>query len=569
MKLPLSEINFSVPGAYLGLGPDRRIDPLAVNLRRLHDFSDPRDVLGFHLLRPEDGTEIPFEAHAVPGCLRLQARGEEGRAEVRFTFASEREIRVWGRACVLRARHLGQDMEPLPGLEPWTRRRFHPSGLTVGFGVHLGTLHAGEGEMLFQPDSAGGFEGGLWEDAGESAGPAMTRAREFEDLRECWKNDFETWSAPLLEGDIPEEFAEAARKAAYILWSFQVEPRGYIRRPALYMSKNWMTSVWSWDNCFNALALAPHHPELAWDQFMLFFDHQREDGQCPDFLSPRQQSWGMTKPPLYGWVLARLRALHPFFRSTEISREIYPHLKKQVEWWFKHRDADQDGLPEYHHGCECGWDNATCFDDSNLVGSPDLLAWMVAQMRMLAVLADELGLAGDGAQHWNARAEALKSACLEHFWVDGAWRTRTCFTRELPTQGDSLLPHLAILLADEWPEAVNRGTLASLSDPERFLSPCGFATESRASALYQADSYWRGPVWAPVMDILVYSLRQIGDRQTADRAALGYCRACATHGFAENHDAVDGRGWRDPAYTWTASVFLILLRNLLGSSKRS
>ena len=38
----------------------------------------------------------------------------------------------------------------------------------------------------------------------------------------------------------------------------------------MYMSKNWMTNIWSWDNCFNAMALVRHQPELAWDQFMIF-----------------------------------------------------------------------------------------------------------------------------------------------------------------------------------------------------------------------------------------------------------------------------------------------------------
>ena len=49
----------------------------------------------------------------------------------------------------------------------------------------------------------------------------------------------------------------------------------------MYMSKNWMTNVWSWDHCFNAMALCRDHPSLAWDQWMIMADFQ--DGYCEEF----------------------------------------------------------------------------------------------------------------------------------------------------------------------------------------------------------------------------------------------------------------------------------------------
>ena len=66
----------------------------------------------------------------------------------------------------------------------------------------------------------------------------------------------------------------AAVLASYTLWSATVVPEGFIGREAVLMSKHWMDKVWSWDHCFNALALAAGHPDLALDQFFLPFDHQ-------------------------------------------------------------------------------------------------------------------------------------------------------------------------------------------------------------------------------------------------------------------------------------------------------
>jgi hypothetical protein len=59
----------------------------------------------------------------------------------------------------------------------------------------------------------------------------------------------------------------AAELAAYVLWSATVAPAGFLGRSAVLMSKHWMDKVWSWDHCFNAIALAGGEPNLAWHQF--------------------------------------------------------------------------------------------------------------------------------------------------------------------------------------------------------------------------------------------------------------------------------------------------------------
>src|SRR3712207_7864270 len=52
---------------------------------------------------------------------------------------------------------------------------------------------------------------------------------------------------------------------------------GFVRREAVLMSKHWMDKVWSWDHCFNAVALAAGSVDLALDQFLVPFDHRSEE----------------------------------------------------------------------------------------------------------------------------------------------------------------------------------------------------------------------------------------------------------------------------------------------------
>ena len=107
----------------------------------------------------------------------------------------------------------------------------------------------------------------------------------------------------------------AAELAAYVLWSATVAPAGFLTRPAVLMSKHWMDKVWSWDHCFNAIALAAGQPELAWHQFQLPFDHQDPTGALPDSVTHSEVLYNFVKPPIHGWALRHLRRRLPG-RST-------------------------------------------------------------------------------------------------------------------------------------------------------------------------------------------------------------------------------------------------------------
>ena len=122
----------------------------------------------------------------------------------------------------------------------------------------------------------------------------------FAACRESVEREFRQWLDQM--PDVPPRYADARELAAYVDWSCVVTPDGHLTRPAMYMSKNWMTNVWSWDHCFNAMALAYHNPALAWDQLMLLFDCQDEHGALPDSVNDRLMVWNFCKPPIHGWT---------------------------------------------------------------------------------------------------------------------------------------------------------------------------------------------------------------------------------------------------------------------------
>jgi glycogen debranching enzyme len=304
-------------------------------------------------------------------------------------------------------------------------------------------------------------------------------------------------------------------------------------------------------------------PELAWDQIMLMFDRQDESGILPDSVNDtRRPRFNYTKPPIYGWAFGRMMGASDHFGDDRLA-EIYRPLSRQTEFWFAYRDPDEEGLPCYNHGNDSGWDNSTVFGEGCPVRAPDLAAYLVIQMEFLAEVASRLGRPREPAA-WKRRSGELLRKMTERLWTGERFVTRRAFSGEV-APGDSLIDFVPILLGDRLDADCRAKLVAALSEPGRFVTEHGLATESPRSPLYEPDGYWRGPIWAPSTMIVVDGLARSGERGLAREIALRFCRMCARSGFAENFDALTGEGLRDRAYTWTSSVFLMLANEFLRS----
>jgi glycogen debranching enzyme len=402
-------------------------------------------------------------------------------------------------------------------------------------------VHAREGSFLFS----------IEEVAVEWRGRGITF--DYEDsLRSCTEefNDFRA-AMPTVE----DAYTDTARMACYVLWSSVVAKSGFLTRDTIFMSKNWMDKVWSWDHCFNAMALAKGHPDLAWDQFMVLFDHQDGTGVIPDSLHDSGVDFSFCKPPIHGWAL--LRMLEDMSPSLDRILAARDHLARWTEWWLAFRDGDRDGICEYYHGNDSGWDNSTAFRTTPTMELPDLSAYLVLQMEALAVLSRKIG-DEVAAERWRVLSESTLDAMLARFFDDNGPHALTSQSHEI-VDNESLILFLPVILGKRLPERI-RNRLVDALKSDRFLTPHGFATESPSSPLYASDGYWRGPIWAPVTFILIDGLVRCGETDFAREVARRFCDMCVRSGFSENYDAISGKGQRDRAYTWSASVFLFLAR---------
>lgn len=551
----IREIPFSCRGAWVNLSP---VTGLHAQGDVVHLVSHRNGMHAVLALEPvAHGALVPCDWQAQPASFRWST--PDG-ASVVAAFDGPTVLRIRGRGLGLRLRDASAGLTPFTGTYLFddpidgaivftsyeTGRRYRMTRITGALEV-VGAEALGSAERHV----VAGAPGTEWEIALEEttagSAPFMPRAR-FDEVVTAADARFARYLdqvAPWRDARTP-----AAARAAYVLWSATVAPEGYLERESVLMSKHWMDKVWSWDHCFNALALAPGLPDAALDQFLVPFDHQDATGALPDSVTHSEVLYNYVKPPIHGWALQRLRATAGRALTPQELGVVHDRLAAWSTYWLDRRRRPGRLLPYYQHGNDSGWDNSTTFDLDRVVESPDLAAFLVLQLEALAELATELGRPAD---RWKDERDAVLQALLDELWRGDRFVAVGALSRRDST-ASSLLNVLPLLLGDRLPAAVREALVARLRE---HLTDVGLATEPPTSDRYEPDGYWRGPIWAPSTALLEDGLRRSGQADLADLVSDRFRALCERSGFAENFDALTGQGLRDRAYTWTAAVYLL------------
>jgi putative isomerase len=534
--------------------------PTGVYLRSV--YGDQRTHPVFRLELLDADKPVPFVVEAGPSLLRLKA----AKGIVEFCIAASDRVRFRGRGVSLRLTAQAGALAVPSSANHWeinSERVMEKYMLwATGGELHIDAPWTGLSNLrvvaTYSPDPHSlSLEGEI--DTYPSVWTPHPTTESFDDSVRAAEQDYSRWLKHM--PDVPQEFGRGAELAAYVNWTSVVDASGYLHRPAMLMSKNWMAAIWSWDHCFNAMALSFKDPDLSFQQYMLPFDNQQSEGALPDETTSTSNELNFTKPPIHGWALAWMMR-HGGFTDQAHLAQIYAPLSRWTNWYFQFRDSNHDGLPEYNHGYDSGWDNSTVMLPGMPVETPELDAFLILQMDTLADLAGKLGKDAE-ANEWHTRSNELLKRMLATLWrKDHFVAVRASDGATIGSQ--SLILYIPIILGQRLPSEVRKMLIQGLSDPGRFRTAHGFATESLTSKYYTTDGYWRGPIWAPATMLLAEGLDSAGEHELARNIREDFCRMAQQSGMYENFNAVSGGGLRDPAYTWTASVFLIFAHQLLG-----
>ena len=405
--LDLIKTPFSTYGSYLAFShlPNGSAGD-GLYLRSLHGRG-AAEIFRVELLSGDQS--VPFTETVMPTTLQLSA----ANGNVEICFGDPATLRISGMGVTVR-------LVRVPGIAGFALKRaadrWEYDAVTQD--VRL-TLYAIRGEpreestwdqtvaknfsLELGAKSGGEFDFAIHESA-ESVPPIKT-FEPFATAAVKAQAAYIRWLATMPK--VSGEWQPGANLAAYILWSTVVNPLGEITRPTVYMSKRNMDAVWSWDHCFNAMALAAGNPKLAWDQMMVMFDRQSDEGALPDKMTDRTATWAYSKPPIHGWALAWMLAhdskTDPAITNAMLA-EIQPKLGRWTDWYFQMRN--DSGIPQYDHGNDSGWDNSTVFANGPHVETPDLLAYLALQLQTQATIAERLGNSAEAKADRARAAEA-------------------------------------------------------------------------------------------------------------------------------------------------------------------
>jgi glycogen debranching enzyme len=344
--------------------------------------------------------------------------------------------------------------------------------------------------------------------------------------------------------------------AIFILYSIVVHPLGLLNKYAMYMSNNWMTNIWSWDNLFNALGLCTWKEKLALDQILIFNQVQDESGILPDTMNNLYCSYSCCKPPVEGWAYLKMMELNDYFKIPKNLKQVYKQFVGIEKYWREYRITKDFPLPYYNHGNDSGWDNATPFVDGMPVTTPDLPTYLIFLYEALFKIEKLLNIKNDKIDYKQKEKDMI-SLLINKLWDGTKFRSYNHARKEFTQTGASLIEYMPLLICDKLPINIKNKLIEKFMS-SKFISDYGIATESMDSPYYEKDGYWRGPFWAPTSLLFIDALRNIGEIKLSKKLALSYCENAQKYGMCENFNPETGEGNDDPAFAWTSSVFLLL-----------
>jgi len=284
--------------------------------------------------------------------------------------------------------------------------------------------------------------------------------------------------------------------------------------------------------------------------------------------------------PLFVVLLGELRR---WGLEDEVVTRLLPHADAALAWVDDFGDLDGDGFVEYrrsspqgleHQGWRDSWDGVR-FADGGFPRAPialcEVQAYVYAAFVARGHFAEEAGDAA-GAQRWFRRADALRAAFNEQFWLpDRGWYALGLDVDKRPI--DSLASNMGHCL---WAGIVDPERAATVADAlvsAPMNTGWGVRTTASTMASYNPVSYHNGSVWPHDTALCIAGLLRYGFVDHAHRLQAGLLDAAGFTGgrLPELFAGFDRGEVAVPApyptscspQAWASAAPLLLLRGML------
>ncbi len=437
------------------------------------------------------------------------------------------------------------------------------NGLLVVFRGSVTALPTGA--FLIAPDGEGVFEFGIEEYEEDPGARPLDTYPTYAQAVAGAEKEFEAYCAALYPS-LPAEFEPMRRQALWTTWNLTVDPDGVgnYRHTMVKMMRFLFESAFGWQQAMQAICLSPDI-KLAWTILLSCFDHQDANGRIADAISYRSGLGRSMKPPFQGvaleWLLDN-RDLSSI--PLEEKKYVYERMGKWIDFFFKFRDLDGDGVWENQGAIETGWEDAAYFYVGFPLASPDMNAYTVRMMDAMAKLGRTIGVPEAECAAWTRRADELTEKIIRELWNGERWVAKNVKTGKA---ADSLsLPlFCALILGKRLPQDIIDKTVDFIW-ANGFVTPYGFASESVDSPFFK-HGFTGGSIIVPAQLIMCLALEAVGREDLAKEMGLRYCRTLRDNGMFHIHNALTGAAERGLVAfgekelfwsSWASSCYLFL-----------
>ncbi len=386
---------------------------------------------------------------------------------------------------------------------------------------------------------------------------------------------------------LPFNLPEARRKTLYKALS-QMKTQVY--SPEGVIPHYWTTpdrwphrQMWLWDSVFHAIGLRHLDIGLARQAILALFDTQKPDGMIAHMMNPSSAS-NLTQPPV---IALGVQLLHETAPSPELIAELYPKLKKYLEWDLANRDTDGAGLCEWmvegDVNCRCGesgLDNSSRFDCATRLDATDFNAYLAQECEIMAGFAKISGNDSDVAL-WQGRHEKLCRLINERLWSEEQGFYFDYNLRDRALSGIYAVSGFLPLICGAPSKAQAAKLVAHLTNPDTFGTPFRVPSVAKCHHDVYSKDMWRGPVWISTNWLIIRGLKRYGflaeaaalAAETMDEVEKMYMKHGTFFEFYDDRQEVDPpqllrKGKCAPEispyhqaffdYGWTATLYLDL-----------
>ena len=425
--------------------------------------------------------------------------------------------------------------------------------------------------------------------------PETARLPEFDKLeaseRQYWTDFLSQQVPPLKTKD--STVIKTYYHAWVTFWSNRMEGgEGLTPYPYFASSAFMYPNQYFWDEGFHSILLSNLKDVDLPYQFIKNFNYtQAPDGGMPgsssftnnaeNYFKEVTKNGSNDMQPIVTAITLKYLKEKPGWTKDKV-KIIYETFNRYVDWLYKCKDKDKNGLVEYTSSFNSGTDDSPRFDglfsEGNHIGvmqaveSVEQNVWLSLMHYNLSEMAALLGDANAAAKH--AKDAAILEAKIEkYFWneEDGFYYDiNTTTHKQIKVKAE--FAFMVMFMKNAREDRIKRLVTEHLKNPKEFWVNYPVPSVALSESTFTQNTMWRGPVWPNMNWLICLGLEQHGYKDIAKEIAIKTVKMLGPQyqgnvcirgpRFNEWFNPIDGKALGNENISWSCNVADLILRYL-------